>query len=232
MDQLGIKVLACFPDLNSFKTEQRDDGAAETSPPSSAGRIINQALAFKLLSAVTLLLLAVAVFPLFSSRADRPAASPSATDASLPWQAGATAGPGETTMAQSSAPRPATVVPATPQQSLAPVILPPPPETAAAPRPTPSADVPLVSSRWPNPAHAVSPQDNPGGEPPRAEANQPMAVRPPEYQADARAGNRPDNPAAPANPNSDKSVTGDRYDRTRPSARLGRFSNRARPQWR
>ena len=98
------------------------------------------------------------------------------------------------------------------------MILPPPPETAAAPPPAPSADVPLMSSRWPNPAHAAGPQDNLGAEAPRAEANQPMAVRPPEYQADARAGNRPDAPRAPAKPNTDKSVTGDRYDRTRPSA--------------
>ncbi len=231
MDQLGIKVLACFPDLNAFGTEQRGDGATDTSPPSSAGRLINQALAFKLLSAATLLLLAVAAFPFFSSRADRPTGSPSATDAPLPWQVGPAAGPAEATMAQSPTPRPATVVPATPQQSAAPVPLPSPSETAAAPPPTtadqrcasvpgrcpPPADVPLMS-RWPDPAHAAGPQDNLGAEAPRAEANQPMAVRPPEYEADARAGNRPDAPRAPAKPNTEKSVTGDRYDRTRPSA--------------
>ena len=64
MDQPGIIVLARFPDL-SFHAEPKGDAAAETSPPSSVGRIINQALAFKLLAGLTLLLLAVAVFPLF-----------------------------------------------------------------------------------------------------------------------------------------------------------------------
>jgi hypothetical protein len=73
-------------------------------------------------------------------------------------------------------------------------------------------------SRWPDSAHAIGPRDNVGAEAPRAEANQAMAVRPPEYQADARAGNRPDVTRAPINGQTKKSVTGDRYDSTRPSA--------------
>jgi hypothetical protein len=213
VDQPGIIVLARFPDL-SFHAEPRAD-ATDTSPPSSVGRIIDQALAFKLLSGVTLLLLAAAVFPLFSNRADKPAASPSAAEASPPWQTGPTAGPAEPAVAQSPATRPAIMVPAMPQPSAAPVILPPPPDATVALPPVARAD----SSPWPGPSRAAGPQDGLAGETPRAEANRSMAVgRQPEYQADTRAGSRRDAPRPSAEPYPDHPVPGNHYDSTRPSA--------------
>ncbi|MCE5266299.1 MAG: hypothetical protein LLG00_00230 [Planctomycetaceae bacterium] len=215
MDKVGIKVIASFPDLNALGREKHHGGLVQTEQPCSTGRIINQALAFKVLSAVTLLLLVIAVRPLFSGRAEKPAESPAMAATPTPWQPAANAAAG-TMVAQMPAARPVTVVPAAPQEAAAPVVVPSPAKTTAPPSANPPADGELAS-KWPDPGRAINPQAG-YGDAPRATANQPMTVRPAEYQADARTGNRPGLIGAPPVPNSNPSVPGNRYDRTRPSA--------------
>ncbi|MEN6452090.1 MAG: hypothetical protein ABFC96_16490 [Thermoguttaceae bacterium] len=161
--------------------------------------MINQALAFKLLSALTVVLLVAAAMPLLYGRAEKPAQAPSATGAVTGLQPGPAAAP---KIAQAPPPKPATVVPAAPQAATAPVAVPPPPETAAAKTPPPAGD---LASQWPNPNHAIASPAEPAT--PSAIANQPTGVRQSVYEADARAGMRP---ASPMPSSFDKPLTGDR----------------------
>jgi hypothetical protein len=175
-------VLARIPDLNAGS-----DGTAgeETFAglPASTGRLIKQALSFRLLIGTAFFLLVAAVIPfVFGKKA--PSADPSpATDSATVWHNGSNPASAETLPAEKILPmpaRPVAVIPATSERSRPPVTVPPLTETKAAPQPRP-ADPPQFS-RWPNPDHA-RPQPT-GGEGPRANANQPAAGHPSEYEAD------------------------------------------------
>lgn len=188
MDRLGIRIVASFPDVNVAGARTRKDDAVEVGQPSSLGRLVSQAVAFKLLAGLTLVLLAIAAAPVFFGRGSKPAGPPSAwcpTPAASPKSAPTVA-----------ASRPATIVPATPRPSQPPATVPPTAETATAQKLVP----PLASSRWPDPAHAVASDNRARGEFPKAASNQPMTVRPTEYEADVRS----DSSKASAWPRSDK----------------------------
>jgi hypothetical protein len=178
-------VLARIPDLNAGSDAAADE---ETfmGLPASTGRLIKQALSFKLLIGTALFLLVAAVMPfVFGKKA--PSADPSPViDSAAAWHSGSNpalaerlpAGKMSATPAASS--RPVAVIPATSERVKPPATVPPLPDKRAPPQPR-SANGPLWSN-WPNPAHATAKPA--GGEAPRADATQPATVRPSEYEAD------------------------------------------------
>jgi len=173
-------VLARIPDLSADtggRISENEGGAL----PMSCGRWTNQTLAFKLLSGLTLLLIVVAVLPFFSSRKEKPVDASSTTDALTPWRQEPSATAPEARMAQSHS-RPVTRVRAIPEQSPASGIPPGQPTAKNDANSKPATDEPLMSA-WPNPARA-------GAEESRADAD-PTTSRPPEYEANARAGDEP-----------------------------------------
>ena len=196
-------VLARIPDLNAAGADGTADEDADRGLPASTGRLIRQALSFRLLVGTALFLLAAAVIP-FALGKKAPSVDPSAaTDAASAWHsasgsASADASPAEKIPAMAAAPvRPVALIPATPQRSRPPAIVPLPPDTKGAPQPSRAADQPLMS-RWPNPAHAPSRPAMRGTEPSRAVANKPIAAHPSEYEADRRAGRRPEESDSPS----------------------------------
>jgi hypothetical protein len=155
--EMELIVLARIPDLGSVGRTGRYGKSL-----ASRGRVIGQALSFKLLAIAALLLVAMALVPLtFRTSSQPPAHSPTTpADATTP-------------AAQAAAPAP---IPASPFPTPA---VAPEPKVAIAP-PTPAAaEIPRMS-KWPDPAHPTSPPVA-ANEEPRAGANQSMAVRPPEY---------------------------------------------------
>jgi hypothetical protein len=194
-------VLARIPDLNAAGA----DGAADDDPdggwPTSAGRLIKQALAFRLLIGTALFLLAAAVIPFILGKKAPSVDASSASDLATAWHSpsssmSANASPmGKLPPAGTAPQRPVALIPATPERSRPPAIIPPVPDANVASQPHRTTDNPLMS-RWPNPARAPSPLA--GAEGPQASANQPIAVRPSEYEADRRAGRRSENSDNPS----------------------------------
>jgi hypothetical protein len=174
-------VLARIPDLNAGA-----EGTAEDETimglPASTGRLIKQALSFRLLLGTALFLLVAAVVPFLSGK-KAPSADPSpAADSATAWHTGS-----NPVLADKSIPptpaapaRPVAVIPANPEPSRPPTTVPPLPETKAPPQPR-VAEGPLWSN-WPNAAHATAKPAS--GEASRRNANQPVAGRPSEYEAD------------------------------------------------
>ena len=154
--EMELIVLARIPDLGSVGRNRRRGRSL-----ASRGRVIGQALSFKLLAIAALLLVAMALVPWTVHRSSQSADSPPAVAA------------GATPVAQTPAPAPA---PASP--SAVPAAAPQPKVASAPPTPA-AAEIPLMS-KWPNPAHPTS-TPVAANEEPRAGANQPMAIRPPEY---------------------------------------------------
>ncbi len=184
-------VLARIPDMNTLGTGHRTEEEGGTSSSMLSGRILNQSLSFKLLSGLTLFLIVASVLPFFSGRKEAGSDSASAVDPLSQWQAGASAAPDEARIARVPAPRPMTLVSATPEQASAPEIIPLEGKIKNEPRPT--VETPLMSS-WPNPSQSSDPRNYAGSETPRVDVNRPMAVRPTEYQADVRSGKVPQGP--------------------------------------
>lgn len=184
-------VLARIPDMNTFGTGSRIEEEGGTSLPTLSGRILNQSLSFKLLSGLAVFLIVVSVLPFFSGRKEAGSDSASAVDPLSQWQAGTSATPDEARVARAPAPRPMTLVSATPEQASAPEII--PLEGKIKNEPQPAVETPLMSS-WPNPSQLSDPRNYAGPETPRVGVNRPMAVRPTEYQADARSGKVPQGP--------------------------------------
>lgn len=184
-------VLARIPDMNTFGTCTRIEEEGGTSLPTLGGRILSQSLSFKLLSGLAVFLIVVSVLPFFSGRKEAVSDSASTVDPLSQWQAGASAAPDGARIARTPAPRPMTLVSATPEQASAPEII--PLEDKVKNEPQPTVETPLMSS-WPNPAQSSNPQNDVGRETPRVGVNRPMAVRPTEYQADARSGKVPQSP--------------------------------------
>ena len=165
-------VLARIPDLGVAERRR-----SRKTPPSSSGRVIGQALSFKLLAAAVLLLVAIAVVP-FVFRKKEQSTSPSIAANALPeWQHRPSAPP--------AGPAPAKTVfvsglsaPAAPSPLPAPGMF-PQPKVASDPPAVPSGNAEMMSV-WPHPNHPISVPEAGAGAP-RASANQAMAIRPPEY---------------------------------------------------
>jgi hypothetical protein len=193
---MKAKVLARIPDLSH--TEH--DGTP-TKTPSSYGRILSQALSFKVLAAAVVLLVAAAAMLSLGSRATN---SPPATGPQTAWQLNRSAAPTEPavskpatvvvaaapTYLQSNGPKrdnPITTDQGRPSQRDDARALPannitngvvPVSESkvpAALPAQSPSG-VPRMSL-WPNPAHLTSSPET-GMEPPRQGINQAMGASP------------------------------------------------------
>jgi hypothetical protein len=163
-------VLARIPDVASAGEHE-----GRRNLPTSSGRVIGQALSFKLLTAVVVALVVVAVIP-FALWRNSQATDPSATaDAPPAWH------PGEPAPSAATAPTwtPVAAVPASApiptSPSPMPGMLPQPNVANASPAPA-SIDSPLMSA-WPNSAHPI-PASQAGAEESRAGANETMAIRP------------------------------------------------------
>jgi hypothetical protein len=175
MDQQATTpiVLARIPDLRAVGPETVDGGRLL-----STGRLINQALSFKLLTGAVLLLIAMAVVPFLVKRSGAPADSPVVADPLATWQSTssvAPTGPAPTVLSVGT-----TVVSSPASDSVVPIPGELPPPVVAGSRPAPaSAETPLMST-WPNPAHPTSVSEtSPDNSP--ARVNQAMAIRPTEY---------------------------------------------------
>jgi hypothetical protein len=158
-------VLARIPNLSSSRAERPPE-----EPPTSGGRIINQAFSWKLLASVALVLVALAIVPLSSKR---DAASSDPTAAAEAWNPSA----------PTPAPAAEVASPWTTPVAMAPTSPAPVANTAFEPladgvKPA-SASIaePLVSA-WPNAPQSTWPKPATAEEQPQADANQSMAVRP------------------------------------------------------
>lgn len=173
-------VLARIPNLNSSRTERPPE-----EPPTSKGRILSQALSWKLLASVALVLVALAIVPLATKR---DAASPEPATAAETWHPSVpaptadvappwSAPVAQTTTAQSAV-TPSPIV----------TVLPEPPVNSVTPT-SASIDEPLMSA-WPNspqptnpspsttPTQSAWPRTDAVSQEPRVDANQSMAIRP------------------------------------------------------
>ena len=195
MDQMETNwtVLARIPDMNSFGTDTRIEEKGGTSLSTLRGRILNQSLSFNLLSGLAVFLIVMSVLPFFYGRKEASSDSASAVDPFSQWQAGTSAAPDEARIARTPASRPMTLVSATPEQASAPEIIPLKGEEKNESRLTDKT--PQMSS-WPNPTQSSYPRNDAGPESPRVGVKRPMAVRPIEYQADARSGKASQGPEA------------------------------------
>jgi hypothetical protein len=141
-------VLARIPDLNAAGADGAADGETGGALSASAGRLIKQALSFKLLVGTALFLLAVAVFAVGKKA---PPTDPAATWPSDPAPVAADASPTDTVPSTPVvASRPPAMIPATTEPARAPAIIPPPSIVKDTPQPSPAVDQPRMSS-WPNP---------------------------------------------------------------------------------
>ena len=166
-----LNLLARFPDVSTVRPE-RIGGKV----PPSRGRVIGQALSFKVLAVAAVLLVGIAIVLNRSG----PSSESSTATTSLPqWHSespapSANAAPvWVTPLAQTPAATPApTAPPATPG-------IPPQPTLANEPSAMTAAVGPLMS-QWPNPAYPTAPQIDSGVDESHADANQSMAIRPAE----------------------------------------------------
>jgi hypothetical protein len=172
-----LLVLARIPDLNGGGSRHRGRGLV------SRGRVIGQMLSFKLLAIATLLLVAMALVPR-TIRKSGQAADPPPTAAGSPTPVAQAPASAPTSPPPTPAPAPQPKVAVAPP---APAATSPPPAPAPAPQPkvaiappTPAPAAMPTMSRWPNPDHPPSAPVATNVDP-HAGANQPMAIRPPEY---------------------------------------------------
>lgn len=152
-----LPILASIPDINS----NADESQAEEETgwlPTSAGRLIQQAMSFKLLVGTALFLLVVAVVPLITGRTPAVATDPATVaDQSPRWHGGSTTASADATTPKETVPKPAvavkpaTVVPATPESARPPAVVSSPPPTKAPQQPARVAERPLMST-WPKPS--------------------------------------------------------------------------------
>jgi hypothetical protein len=189
-------VLARIPDLNAAGAEGTVDDDSDGGLPTSAGRLVKQALSFRLLIGTALFLLAAAVIPFALGKKAPPGDPSPASDSATVWHSPSSSASANTSpisrlpTAGTAPQRPVALIPATSERSRPPAMI-PPPDAKAASQPHRTPDGPLMS-RWPNPAQAHS--QPAGAEGPQASANQPITVRPSEYEADRRAGGQPQTP--------------------------------------
>jgi hypothetical protein len=177
-------VLARIPDLRAVGPE-----AVDGERVLSRGRMINQALSFKLLAGAVVLLMVMAVVPYITKKSDSSADPPAVSDPLTTWQSASTAlptGPGPTPAVSVSAvvafpPASESVVPIAGEQ-LQPA--------ATGSRPASASTEARPKSPWPNPAHPTSASEA-SPENASAQVNQAMAIRPTEYLRNSHDCTRP-----------------------------------------
>jgi len=211
-EETNWAVLARIPDLNAHRSNAHDSEAMDSKLPASTGRLLSQALSFKLLAGAAFLLLLAAIVPFLFNKKGAPSdASPSMASAP-PWHPGPIVA--EADIPPVGNPTAARAATSPPTPAATPELLPPPPEVNLGLAPDTESDLPLMS-RWPNPAHAIAEQM--GVEQPRMGANQPMTIRTPVYQADTRAAYRPEAGAARYENTVEEPVIRKNHDHTRSS---------------
>lgn len=176
MDQQATTpiVLARIPDLRAVGPETVDGERLL-----STGRLINQALSFKLLAGAVLLLMVMAVVPFLVKKAGTSADPPVVADPATTWQLASSPMPTSSAPPSAASVSMAAVSPPA-SDSVVPIPGELPQPAVAGRKPTPaSTEAPLMST-WPNPAHPTSvsettPENSP------ARVNQAMAIRPTEY---------------------------------------------------
>jgi len=169
-------VLARIPDVG---VAEHQGSRAEL--PTSSGRVIGQALSFKLLAVAVLVLVVTATIPYALWRNGRATAPSTTADASTTtataWQAGSpgsSAGTAPVWVAPAVAAVPA-AAPSPVKSLLTPEVVPQP--KVASDSPVPASPDASQMSAWPNPNHQIASPEA-GGEAPRASMNQAMAIRP------------------------------------------------------
>ena len=176
MDLQGTKLtlLARIPDLSIAQEKP------SKSLPLSKGRILNQAISFKLLAVAVVLLVVVALLPKVLKRGG--SADTSVATESAPAWGGSAAATSSGAVAEVPAGLPA-------QASSSPIAGVASRSDVASAIPTStSVDEPLMST-WPNPNYPISSSEAGGGES-QSGANQPMALRPSEYIRDSHDSTR------------------------------------------
>jgi len=184
MDHSGtnLTILARIPDL-SISPEKK----ASKSSLISKGRILNQAISFKLLAVAVLLLIVVALAPKVFKRGDSSDTSV-ATESAPAWGgSGVTASSETATVGPASVAKASATMPAQASSRLTTNNIALPGAVASAMPSSASVDEPLMSA-WPNPNHPISSES--GGMEPQSGANQPMALRPSEYIRDSHDSTR------------------------------------------
>jgi hypothetical protein len=179
-------VLARIPDVRSSGRERADD-----APLNSRGRILGQAVSFRLLAAATVILLIAAIVPYNRGTKGPTTEPPTVADATAEWRAAPTPTPSAVVQP------PAKVVPVaqiTAQSGgsitapTTPGVLPQPDIKPTAPRAFP-ADAPLMTE-WSPPSQPTSDTLSTGN------PTTPARLTP--YQADIRAGPTGGDPQPPA----------------------------------
>jgi hypothetical protein len=194
LHEAKVVVLARIPNLGQQTPNSDEDDDAFLSE--SGGRLIRQALSFKLLAGLTLCLLVVAVvpFPWFGQPSS--ATEPSVADDSVgSWQSDLPATRSDATT-QLDTPRQATLVRAAPELSPGHDSLARPQAERPQRASPPPADGPLMS-KWPNPLATARTQNSPATDRAPSSVAPPATVWPVDYQADARGGQRPQRPPSP-----------------------------------
>jgi hypothetical protein len=190
-----IPVLARFPDLDENLHNVGVDQPKGLALLASSSRMIGQAMSFKLLAGLTLFLPIAAVLPFCMSKGSAPLTTPRAAEsvaAAKSKSAKKDAAPATNESVAAVASRPPVRVAAAKEPTAPPVALPPSLEAKPEPKAAPVAETPVAtSSPWPGAASPAG-QPNGGAYPSQVGPTPPMTVRPPEYQADARAGRGPD----------------------------------------
>jgi hypothetical protein len=169
-------VLAHIPDLSAVVEKSRSNGRR----PTSRGRVIGQALSFKLLAVAVVLLVALAMVPWTINRNGSSVDSPTPADSLPAWNPGPptpsanVAAVHATPLAEAAKPTPASPSP-TPRVFPQPKVVSALPVSASASAPT---VVPQISP-WPSPDHPISPPET-ASEDLRTDVDQAMATRPSE----------------------------------------------------
>jgi hypothetical protein len=175
-------VLARIPQITTANESARGE------LPVSRGRVIGQALSFRMLGTAVVVLVALAIVPYLFLRGNQPAAPSAAANTAPAWQ------PSPPASSADAAPvwvAPVAVTPKSAPATISPSPMPevsPQAKVAVAPPPAQAASA--LMSPWPNPAHPASTPEA-GSEEPRASANQSMAIRPSEYIGNSHDNTRP-----------------------------------------
>jgi hypothetical protein len=164
-------VLARIPDLGTARRSEGREGL-----PQSKGRVFSQALSFKLLATVALVLVAVAMIPWTLTRSAPSADPPAVVDSSPQWHvspsaATANAVPPPTYLVAQSV----TAARSPTNSTMAPPDTIPLPRAAGVSAASAPTDPPPMSL-WPNPAHPISPSTDARVEESHVGVNQAMTL--------------------------------------------------------
>jgi hypothetical protein len=171
--QMKPAVLARIPDLASSERE-----TAGGEPP-SRGRVVSQALSFKLLAGAAVLLAVMAVVPSVFRRGGEKEGPATASTPTAAWSASPPA------PSAAAAPRWTAPVVSAPASTPIPASPSPMPDGSPAPKAAGASTAPVsaaaaLMSPWPNPTQSISSPEA-GNDAPRAAVNQAMAIPPSEH---------------------------------------------------